>query len=257
MPKTKTRTKAALVTGAARRIGRAIALDLADQGFAVGIHYHASANAARALKREIEARGGAAALVKADLGREAEVRGLVGRTERLLGPVVVLINNAAVFDNDTAATATRRSWDRHLEINLRAPFVLIQDFARRLPVRAKGNVINLVDQRVFNLTPYFTSYTVSKVGLWALTQTLALALAPRIRVNAIGPGPTLPSARQSVRQFAEQWRAFPLQRPVELREVTAAIRFLLDAPSVTGQMIAIDSGQHLGWAHGGKPPPPE
>ncbi|MSO54798.1 MAG: SDR family oxidoreductase [Rhodospirillales bacterium] len=252
-----TKPKAALVTGAARRIGRAIALDLAEQGFAVGLHHHESAQAARALQREIEARGGRAALVKADLGREADVKGLVRRTERLIGPLTVLVNNAAVFDNDTVASATRRSWDRHMEINLRAPFVLTQEFAQRLPARTKGNVINLIDQRVFNLTPFFTSYTVSKVGLWALTQTLALALAPRIRVNAIGPGPTLPSVRQTARQFAEQWRAFPLQRPVELREVTAAIRFLLNAPSVTGQMIAIDSGQHLGWSHGGRPPRPE
>jgi NAD(P)-dependent dehydrogenase (short-subunit alcohol dehydrogenase family) len=135
-----------------------------------------------------------------------------------------------------------------MEVNLRAPFVLTQAFVRQLPDAASGNVINVLDQRVWNLTPFFTSYTLSKAGLWTLTQTLALALAPRVRVNAVGPGPTLPSARQTEDSFRRQWQAMPLARPVHPKEVAAAVRFILDAPSVTGQMIAVDAGQHLSWS---------
>lgn len=238
----------ALVTGAGRRIGRAIALDLARHGWAVAVHYHDSAADAAAVVAAIQAGGGRAAAVAADLGSEADALALIGRSEAAIGPLTGLINNAAVFERDEALTATRETWDRHMQINLRTPFVLIQELARRLPAEAAGSVVNVLDQRVWNLTPHFTSYTVSKAGLWTLTRTLALALAPRIRVNAVGPGPTLPSPRQTPEQFARQWAALPLARAVEPAEVCAAVRFLLDAPSVTGQMIAVDSGQHLGWS---------
>ncbi len=165
-----------------------------------------------------------------------------------LGPVGVLINNASVFEGDTVTTATRDGWDRHLAVNLRAPFVLMQEFARHLPEDARGLIVNLLDERVWNLTPYFVSYTLSKAGLWALTQTMALALAPRIRVNGIGPGPTLPSPRQSPEQFLRQCETMPLRRGTGPAEIAAALRFLLAAPAMTGQMIALDGGQHLGWA---------
>jgi NAD(P)-dependent dehydrogenase (short-subunit alcohol dehydrogenase family) len=134
-----------------------------------------------------------------------------------------------------------------MQVNLRAPFVLTQALVRQLPEGASGNVVNLLDQRVRNLTPHFTSYTLSKAGLWTLTQTLALALAPRVRVNAVGPGPTIASARQTEEQFARQWSSVPLARRVMPREIADAVRFILDAPSMTGQMIALDGGQHLGW----------
>jgi NAD(P)-dependent dehydrogenase (short-subunit alcohol dehydrogenase family) len=235
-----------LITGAAKRIGRAIALDMAKAGFAVAVHHHESRNEAADLVAEIKAAGGRAIALDADLTRDAE--NLIARAAKELGPIGCLINNASRFIVDEFATTTRESWDLNLETNLRAPFVLTQSFAALLPQNAQGAVINIVDQRVWNLTPYFTSYTVSKVGLWALTQTSALALAPRIRVNAIGPGPVLPSPRQTQEQFDKQCRAMPLQRGAELFEVCAAVRFILACPSMTGQLITLDGGQHLGWA---------
>jgi len=241
--------KAALVTGGARRIGRALSLALAEAGFAVAVHYHDSGDAARALAAEIEKAGGKAALLRADLADERQVRELLPHVEAALGPVGVLVNNASIFENDLVSTVTRESWDRHLAVNLRAPFVLMQEFAARLPPDCGGLIVNMLDERVWNLTPYFVSYTLSKAGLWTLTQTMALALAPRIRVNAIGPGPTLPSPRQSTEQFAAQCRAMPLQRGTSPDEIAAALRFILAAPAMTGQMIALDGGQHLGWGH--------
>jgi NAD(P)-dependent dehydrogenase (short-subunit alcohol dehydrogenase family) len=240
--------KAALVTGAGRRIGRACALALAEAGYAVAVHYHDSAEAAEAVAAIIRDGGGRAIALAADLTDEDAVAALLPRAAGALGPIGVLVNNASVFDGDTVASATRASWDRHLSVNLRAPFVLIQEFARLLPADAGGCIVNLLDERVWNLTPYFISYTISKTGLWTLTQTMALALAPRIRVNGIGPGPTLPSARQSPEQFIEQCRSMPLRRGTAPEEIGAALRFILAAPAMTGQMIALDGGQHLGWA---------
>jgi NAD(P)-dependent dehydrogenase (short-subunit alcohol dehydrogenase family) len=240
--------RTALVTGGAQRIGRQLALALAEDGYAVAVHYHGSRGAAEDLVEQIRGTGGAAVAFGADLADEAAVASLLPRAERELGPIGCLINNAAVFHNDLADTATRENWDLHMAVNLRAPFVLIQNFAARLPADAGGVVINLLDQRVWSLTPYFVSYTVSKAGLWTLTQTMALALAPRIRVNGIGPGPTLPSPRQSSEQFARQCELMPLRRGTSPREIAAAMRFILAAPALTGQMIALDGGQHLGWA---------
>jgi len=240
--------RVALVTGGARRIGAAIVRELARDGWTIAIHHRQSGADAAALVDEITASGGQAGAFAADLMSEAETSALVGRVGGALGPVEALINNASVFERDEALTATADSWAQHMQVNLRAPFSLTQTFARQLPDGACGCVVNLLDQRVGNLTPHFTSYTVSKAALWTLTQTLAMALAPRIRVNAVGPGPTLPSPRQSTEQFARQWAHVPLARPVAPEEVATAVRFLLDAPSVTGQMIAVDGGQHLGWA---------
>jgi NAD(P)-dependent dehydrogenase (short-subunit alcohol dehydrogenase family) len=240
--------KAALVTGAGQRIGRACALALADAGFAVAVHYLHSSTTAEDVAAEIRDRGGRAVVLAADLADEDQTRTLLPRAAEALGPIGVLVNNASVFENDTVDTATRESWDAHLAVNLRAPFVLIQEFARLLPADASGNVVNLLDERVWSLTPYFVSYTLSKGGLWTLTQTMALALAPRIRVNGIGPGPTLPSPRQSHEQFLEQCRSMPLKRGTAPEEIAAALRFILAAPAMTGQMIALDGGQHLGWA---------
>jgi NAD(P)-dependent dehydrogenase (short-subunit alcohol dehydrogenase family) len=246
--------KAALVTGGARRIGRAVALALAEAGYAVAVHHHTSHAAAEALVTEIAQAGGSALTLAADLSDETAVKKLVPDATAVLGPIGVLVNNASMFNNDTVSTATRESWDAHLAVNLRAPFVLIQDFAARLPADSGGVVINLLDERVWNLTPYFVSYTVSKTGLWTLTRTMALALAPRIRVNAIGPGPTLPNARQTPEQFLDRCRAMPLRRGTSPREIAAAMRFILEAPSMTGQMIALDGGEHLGWAQAGRAP---
>ena len=240
--------RAALVTGAARRIGRAIAWGLALDGWAVAVHYHRSGDEAAALAAEITARGGKAVTLAADLGREAETAALVTRAAAALGPLGCLVNNASVFENDCAATVSRASWDRHLETNLRAPFVLMQRFAAELPEGAAGVIVNMIDQRVWNLTPYFLSYTLSKAALWTLTQTMALALAPRIRVNAIGPGPALPNPRQTPAQFERYRSIMPLQRGTSPEEIADAVRFILRAQAMTGQMIALDGGQHLGWA---------
>jgi NAD(P)-dependent dehydrogenase (short-subunit alcohol dehydrogenase family) len=240
--------RAALVTGGAVRLGRAIALALAREGFAVAIHCNASRDKAEATAAEIRALGARAIVLQADLAQEAAMHGLVAAAAEALGPVGVLVNNASTFERDEWHNATRESWDLHLEPNLRAPFVLAQDFARALPEGHEGVVLNMIDMRVWSLTPHFVSYTVSKAGLWALTQSLALALAPRIRVVGIGPGPALPNARQSQEQFDRQAASTPLRRGTSPEEVAQAALALLALPSVTGQMLALDGGQHLQWA---------
>lgn len=243
--------RVALVTGSARRIGRAIALDLAQAGFDIGLHCSGSRADAEDAATAIRALGRRAVVLAADLSREEQVADLMAQAATALGPVGVLINNASTFERDEVADATRASWDLHMEVNLRAPFVLSQDMARLLPSGAEGVIVNLLDQRVWNLTPHFITYTLSKAGLWTLTQTLALALAPRIRVAGVGPGPALPSIRQTAQQFADQCAATPLGRGTSPDEICRAIRFILGAGSFTGQMIALDGGQHLNWSPGG------
>ena len=237
-----------LVTGAGRRLGR---------GYDVAVHYATSKAEAQSVVDEILAMGCKAVAIQADLLDENAVQALLPAVaEALGGPVTCLINNASIFEYDTIETATRASWDRHVESNLRAPFVLTQAMAaqglaaqvdaRGEPVAA-GLVVNMIDQRVRKLTPEFMTYTLAKMGLWALTRTAAQALAPDIRVNAIGPGPTLKGARQSEAHFDAQRRATVLNRGADEGDITAALGYLLDARSVTGQLICVDGGQHLGW----------
>lgn len=240
--------RTALVTGAARRLGRAMALELAQAGFAVAIHYSRSRDEAERLAAEIVAQGGQAALVVGDLAVEADMQALMPQAVAALGPIGVLVNNASTFERDEVDSASRASWDFHMEVNLRAPFVLSQAMAAALPDDAHGVIVNLIDQRVWNLTPHFTTYTLSKAGLWTLTQTMALALAPRIRVAGIGPGPALPSVRQTQAQFDAQCAGTPLAVGTSPDEVAAALRFILSSRSYTGQMVALDGGQHLQWA---------
>ncbi len=240
--------RTAVVTGGAKRLGRAIVERLADDGYAVAIHCNRSGAQAEALARDVVERGGAACVVQGDLSDERQVRPLMTEAEKALGPVGVLVNNASAFIKDDAATPERTYWDIHMEIHVRSPFVLAQELAARLPREANGVVINMIDHRVFNPQPYFMSYGISKYALWGMTQMLARALAPRVRVNGIGPGPTLKSPRQSIREFEDQWRAMPLKRPVPVEEIAAAVRFILDASSMTGQMVALDSGQHMCWS---------
>ncbi len=244
MAKRKHAAGAVLVTGAAKRIGGAIALDLGTRGWNVAVHYRASGADAENVVREINDSGGKAVALQADLSDREQVETLVPRAAAEFGPLTALINNASVFEMDTARSATPDSWDSHIETNLHAPLVLMQAFAGQC--RGSGNcVINMLDQRVWRLTPYFLSYTVSKSGLWTLTRTMALALAPEVRVNGIGPGPTLASPRQTEQDFARQAAATPLGRGPELKEICATVRFILETPSLTGQMIALDGGQHL------------
>ena len=239
--------RVALVTGGAQRLGRAIALALGAAGFDVAIQYRESGGAAEATASELRAMGRRAAVLRADLAVEAEVEGLVAAARDALGPVGVLINNASTFERDEWHDATRESWDAHLEPNLRAPFVLMQHVARALPERAEGAIVNMLDQRVWSLTPHFVSYTVSKAALWALTQSMALALAPRLRVNAVGPGPAMASPRQTAEQFERQCASVPLGRGTGPAEVARAVLAILALPAMTGQMIALDGGQHLQW----------
>lgn len=246
MNATETATGVALVTGAARRIGRDVALALAGAGWDVVVHYRSAADEAADVVAEIEGRGRRAAAIGADLSVEAETETLMARAGAALGPVSCLINNASTFESDTVATSTRATWDTHMEVNLRAPFVLAQAFQAQLPGDADGAIINIIDQRVWNLTPDFTTYTLSKAGLWGLTQILARAMAPRVRVNGIGPGPTLQSVHQSAEDFAEEWTAMPLARQVQADDICRAVLFILGSPAVTGQMIAVDAGQHMG-----------
>ncbi|SDB70297.1 SDR family oxidoreductase [Belnapia rosea] len=240
--------RAALVTGGAKRLGRAIALGLAEAGFDIAVHYAGSADEAARTAEEIRAFGRRATVLKADLAAEAETAALLPAATAALGPVGVLVNNASTFERDEWEDASRESWDRHIEPNLRAPFLLAQAMARALPAGAEGLVLNMLDQRVWSLTPHFTSYTLSKAGLWTLTQTLALALAPRIRVNGIGPGPALPSPRQTEEQFRKQCLSVPLRHGTSPEEIARAVLAVLALPSMTGQMIALDGGQHLQWA---------
>ena len=249
--------RVALVTGGGRRLGRAITLALAEAGFAVAVHCHGNAGEAEATAGEVRAHGRPAAVLQADLTDEAAVHRLLADAASRLGPVGVLVNNASAFERDEWNDATRESWDRHVEPNLRAPFVLIQDFARALPDGAEGAVINMIDQRVWSLTPHFVSYTLSKAGLWTLTRTMALALAPRIRVNAIGPGPALPSPRQTEAKFAQQCAQLPLRRGTSPGEVARAVLAILALPSLTGQMLALDGGQHMQWSPAAGAPPEE
>jgi NAD(P)-dependent dehydrogenase (short-subunit alcohol dehydrogenase family) len=242
--------RAALVTGAARRIGRAIALALGASGFDVAVHYSGSAAEAEATAADLRALGRRAATLRADLSREHEVAALLPAAAAALGgPIGALVNNASIFERDEWDDATRASWDRHIEPNLRAPFALTQTFARALPAEAEGVVVNLLDQRVWSLTPHFVSYTVSKAALWTLTRQMALALAPRgIRVNGIGPGPAAPSPRQTPEQFERQAASTPLRRGTSPEEVARAVLAILALPAMTGQMIALDGGQHLRWS---------
>ena len=236
------------MTGGAKRLGRALAQTLADSGFAVAIHCHRSRDEAESFAAELAHAGARAAVLQADLSSEAETQALLPRAQEAVGPIGVLVNNASTFERDEWDDTTRESWDRHLEPNLRAPFVLMQAMAQALPADAEGVIVNMLDQRVWSLTPHFVSYTVAKAGLWALTQQMALALAPRIRVNGIGPGPTLPSPRQTQEQFARQCASVPLRHGTSPDEVGRALAAILALPSMTGQMIALDGGQHLQWS---------
>ncbi len=248
--------KTALITGAGKRIGRTIALDLAAHGWNVAIHYNSSSAEAEEVADLAREQGVKATTVGADLSDESQVSKVVPTVTEALGPLTLLVNSASLFNHDSIRDVTRASWDAHLETNLRAPIVLAQEFAAQVPDRETNGaapcVINILDQRVWNLTPYFLSYTISKYALWGATQTLALSLAPDIRVNGIGPGPTIKSTRQTDEHFRDQYEAVPLARNTDPAEIAAGVRFIVATPSLTGQMIALDGGEHLAWAQPAK-----
>ena len=238
---------AALVTGAGRRIGRALALATAEAGYDVAVHYRSDGRDAEATVRDIQAMGRRAEAFSADLSREDEAAALVGRVAAALGPLTLLVNNASHFADDRAGSLSRASWDAHIETNLRAPIVMAEAFAAQAPVSGDLLILNILDQRVWKPNPHFFSYTLSKSALWTATRMLAQALAPRIRVNAIGPGPTLASPYQAEGEFDAEAAATLLGHGAQPADIAAAARYLIDASAVTGQMIAVDGGQHLAW----------
>jgi NAD(P)-dependent dehydrogenase (short-subunit alcohol dehydrogenase family) len=238
---------AALVTGAAVRIGRAIAESLADDGWAVAIHCHTSRREADTVAAGIVARGGTASVVASDLADLSAPERILAEATAAVGPIELLVNNAAIYEPDALESLEPELWRRQMDINLAAPLFLSKAFAAALPAEKSGNIVNVIDQRVWKPVPAFLSYQISKSGLWAATISLAQALAPRIRVNAIGPGPTLPNGRQSDADFAALIETLPLKRNAALEEFGRAVRFFVETPSVTGQMLALDGGQHLAW----------
>ena len=240
--------KKVLITGASKRIGKSIALNLAKHGYDIAIHYNKSKASAINLVEELNSLKVRSSVFKLDLMKIDKIEEWFDEIKKVFGTVNVLINNASVFEYDSLKSSSLSSLNKHLDINLKAPFLLSKFFVKNLKSQ-KGNIINILDQRVLNISPYFTSYTISKSALHTLTKSLALSLAPKIRVNAVAPGPTLKSIRQNEKEFEEQIKRTPLQNQVSLNEINNAINFLLNNKSVTGQTIMVDSGQNLGWAH--------
>ncbi|UNK37017.1 SDR family oxidoreductase [Shinella sp. H4-D48] len=239
--------KTALVTGGAKRIGKAIVEDLAANGFAVAIHANTSLDDAEALAATIRARGQMASAVQCDLADGAATAGLIAAACAALGPLDLIVNNASLFKPDTVAAFDDALWDRHFAVHVKAPSILARDFVRQLPEGVTGSIVNIIDQRVWNPTPRYYSYTLSKSALWMATRTMAQSFAPQVRVNAIGPGPSLPNERQTDEAFRTQIDGLILRRGPDLGEFGRTVRFLFDTPSITGQMIALDGGQHLAW----------
>lgn len=241
------RLRAALITGSAKRIGRAIAEDLAANGFSVAIHANGSLGEAEELAAELRRKGYRAIALKADLTDSGETGALIKRAAEALGPIDLLVNNASIFRQDSARSFDAEAWAQHFNIHVRAPSILAAAFAEQLPDETTGLIVNIIDQRVWALNPGFYSYTLSKAALWTATQTMAQTFAPKLRVNAIGPGPTVRSARQSEEDFQAQIDGLIMKAGPGFGEFGRTIRFLFDTPSITGQMIALDGGQHLAW----------
>jgi NAD(P)-dependent dehydrogenase (short-subunit alcohol dehydrogenase family) len=248
-------SKVALVTGAGDRVGAVLAKRLAGAGYAVIVHCRASAEKAEAVVDAITTAGGRAAMVKADLTNRTERAGLIAAAAEPFGPLTVLINNASLFERDSVADLDEAVWDAHFAMHAEAPVFLARDFAAQLPDGAHGNIVNIIDERVLHLSPAYLSYTLSKSVLWTATQTLAQSLAPNIRVNAIGPGPTLPHQGQSAAQFDASVAHTPLGHSGTPDELADAMLYILSAPAMTGQMLALDGGRHLQWPERSGPTP--
>jgi len=236
-----------IITGGAARIGAAIAKSLANHKNKITIHYNKSKKKAEQLKNILEKKGSKVFLIKADLNKFSELNKIIKFANTKMKGVNCLINNASLFENDNIKNFSIKGWDKHLNINLKAPAILIKHFSKLIPKNKKANIINIVDQRVFKLTPFFLSYTLSKAGLCTLTKTSAMSLAPNIRVNGIAPGPTIKNKRQSAKHFKKQYLSTLLRKSVDTKEICSTIKFLITNDSITGQVIAIDSGQNLNW----------
>lgn len=245
MSPAKTERRVALVTGAGKRIGRAISLELAAEGWDLALHFHRSQADADALATEISALGVKAVAVRCDLGSPDQVSGLIAECERRLGSPTCLVNNAALFEYDDLASLDAEKWQRHLNVNLLAPLLLAKAFAARIPDGATGCIVNLLDQKVFNLNPDFLSYTIAKIGLEGATRVLAMALAPKVRVCGVAPGITLVSGEQTAEGFARAHRLAPLGRSSNVEDIADAVRFVVSAGAMTGTTVVVDGGQHL------------
>ncbi len=241
------KNKNLLITGAATRVGKAIALHFAERGWSIALHYFRSSSKAKKLKKIIEQNLVKVVLIKADLKNPKQVEKVIPLARKKLGTIDCLINNAALFEKDDISNFTTKSWNDHLNINLLAPTILTKQFAKQASKKTVSNIINIIDQRIFNLTPFFMSYTISKSGLQTLTKTMAMRLGPNIKVNAIAPGPTIKSKRQTDRHFRNQVRSTLLKKSVQSEDICDTVEFLIDNNSVTGQIIAVDSGQNLSW----------
>ena len=241
------KNKNLLITGAATRVGQAIALHFAEKGWNIGLHYFRSSSKAKKLKKTIEQNWVKVALIKADLKNAKQAEKIIALARKKLGTIDCLINNAALFEKDDITNFTTKSWNDHLNINLLAPTILTKEFAKQASKKTVSNIINIIDQRIFNLTPFFMSYTISKSGLQTLTKTMAMRLGPNIKVNAIAPGPTIKSKRQSVRHFRNQVKSTLLKKSVRSEDICDTVEFLINNNSITGQIIAVDSGQNLSW----------
>lgn len=247
--------RTALVTGAADRIGAGIAKALAAAGWQVVIHYRASAEKAQATAAEIDASGGSAALVQADLASRPERAGLIGRAAELFGPLTLLVNNASTYERDSVADLDEQGWDAHFAVHAEAPAFLARDFAAQLPTETDGNIVNIIDERVLDLSPAYFSYTLSKSVLWTMTRTLAQSLAPRIRVNAISPGLSIAPVGVDPISFSHRQAELPLGRAGDAEEIAQALLAILHMPTLTGQMLTLDGGEHLAWPEGRGPTP--
>jgi len=241
------KNKNLLITGAATRVGKAIAIYFSERGWNIGLHYFQSSAKAKKLKKIIEQNHVKVVLIKADLKNPKQIEKVVPLARKKLGIIDCLVNNAALFEKDDITNFTTKSWNDHLNINLLAPTILTKQFAKQASKKNVSNIINIIDQRIFNLTPFFMSYTISKSGLQTLTKTMAMRLGPNIKVNAIAPGPTIKSKRQTDRHFRNQVRSTLLKKSVRSEDICDTIEFLINNNSVTGQIIAVDSGQNLSW----------
>ena len=241
------RNKNLLITGGATRIGKEIALYFSKKGWNIAIHYFKSSAKAKSLKKIIDQNSVKAILIKADLKKTKQVEKIISIAKKKLGTIDCLINNAALFEGDDILDFTAKSWNDHLNINLLAPTILTKQFAKQASKKTTSNIINIIDQRVFKLTPIFMSYTLSKSALYTLTKTMAMRLSPYIKVNGIAPGPTIKSKRQSTKHFNKQAKSTLLKKAVGTEDICDTVEFLINNNSITGQIIAVDSGQNLNW----------
>ena len=239
------KNKNLLITGAATRVGKTMALHFAKRGWNIALHYFRSSSKAKELKKIIEQNWVKVAVIKADLKNSKQVEKIIPLAKKKLGTIDCLINNAALFEKDDISNFTTKSWNDHFNINLLAPTILTKQFAKQASKKTVSNIINIIDQRIFNLTPFFMSYTISKNGLQTLTKTMAMRLAPNIKVNAIAPGPTIKSKRQTDRHFRNQVQSTLLKKSVRLEDICDTVEFLINNNSITGQIVTVDSGQNL------------